>query len=331
MQPITGLGALSKKALFEETQLDIKQDTYVLSKIEGSFLAAELWLTTFQLDQLVQIAENSVKAVEQQLRDASAMERVGRLNRGDVLKLELAVSEAKMRLTQTMTARATAMANFCEVIGVNPQTSIKLPADLPDFSYNDYPLEKSIDMARNKRLDSKISRNRVELAEFGKSLVYSQFSPQVNVFVKADRNFGDPYVAFPGRISRSVGVNITWDIWNNGSNVFALREAQDLIVKAEEAAKADESRTAIEVQNALSGFNSAKVALNQAMTAVKQADEAFRIESIRFKTGARSATDLIMAESSHAQAKGRLITAKVDLANNYFKYQRSIGYETPKF
>lgn len=330
-QPITGLGALTKKALFEETQLEIKQDTYELSKTEGAFLAAELWLTTFQLDQLSQIAESSVKAVEQQLRDASAMERVGRLNRGDVLKLELAVSESKMRLTQTLTARATAMANLSEIVGINPQTAIKLPADIPEFAFAEYSLEKSLDLARAQRLDSRVSKNSVELAEFGKSLVYSQFSPQINLFVKADRNFGLPYLPMPGRISRSYGVNITWDIWNNGFHVFALREAQDQVVKAEEAAKASDSRTAIEVQNAFSSYNSAKVALNLAMTAVKQADEAFRIESIRFKTGARSATDLIIAESSHAQAKGRLITAKVDLANNYFKYQKSMGYEAPKF
>lgn len=331
VQPLTGLGALTKKALFEETQLELKQNSYVLSKTEGAFLAAELWLTTFQLDQLTQIAESSVKAVEQQLKDAGAMERVGRLNRGDVLKLELAVSEAKMRLTQTQTAHATAQANLREVLGITYQQKIQLPSDLPEISFEELTLSKSIEAAQAQRLDTKISKNRVDLAEFGKSLAYSQFSPQVNLFIKADRNFGETYSTQPGRITRSFGVNVTWDIWNNGSHVFGLREAQDQIVKAEEAAKADESRAIIEVQNAFNSFTSAKLALNQAMVAVKQADEAFRIESIRFKTGARSATDLIMAESSHAQAKGRLITAKVDLTNTYFKYQKSIGFDAPKF
>ena len=329
-QPITGLGALTKKALFEEAVLEMKQDGYLMSKTEGAFIAADQWLTTFQNDQLVQIAQSSIKAVEQQLRDAVAMERVGRLNRGDVLKLELAVSEAKMRLTRNLSARSTAMASLSEILGLSPQTVIKLPSELPKLELVEESLEKSWEIARGQRLDTKVSRGRVELAEFGKSLVYSQFSPQVNLFMKAERNFGEPFAQYPSRITRSYGVTVSWDIWNNGAQVFALREALDLVVKAEEEAKADESKAMIEVQNMLNGLKSAQEALEEALVAVRLADEAFRIESIRFKTGARSATDLIMAESSHAQAKGRLITAQVDLAKNYFKYQKSIGYSAPK-
>jgi outer membrane protein TolC len=330
VQPVTGLGALAKKAMFEETQLDIKRDTYILAKSEGAFGAAELWLLVYQLDKHHQIAKASVKGVEQQLKDAQTLERVGRLNRGDVLKLELAVSEARLREIQTGNALASATAQFKEILDLDPETEVILSGELPQLFDKEISLKDALKSATDRRLDTKISRQGVELAGFGKSLAYSQFSPQINLFVKAERNFGDSYAAFPGKISRSYGVNLTWDIWNNGSHVYTLREAADQIVKAEEAAKAMDRRALIEVHNTLNSYNSNKVALGQASIAVKQAEEAYRIESVRFKTGSRSATDLILAENSQAQARGRWITAQVELINGYFKLQKSMGHEQPK-
>lgn len=332
LQPITGGVALSAKAGLEGTQAELKEMTLTLTRSEVAYQTAELWLKAYQARRQLEIATQSVGAAESQQRDAAALERAGRMNRGDVLKLELAVSEAKARAAQARVGVEVTDASLREAVGLPADAPLALAGELPVVASSAPEREAAFKEAMERRLEPKLAEGGVEAAGFGKKLAYTNFSPSVNLFAKVERNFGEPAGLGGGgsRDTKTYGVQATWDIWNNGSHVFAVREAADQIVKAEEGVRGVHQQVRIDVQTAIANFKAAEESLALAKVAVDQAAEAYRIEQVRFRTGARSATDLILAETSNASAQGRLVTAQSDLITWNMRLRKALGDELPK-
>ena len=329
-QPITGLAVFYEKARAETAQRDMKELTMRLTKADVSYQTAERWLEAYQLARQLGIAQASVAAAENQLKDAKALERVGRLNRGDVLKLELAVSESKARAAQARVGAELSLAALREGMGMEPTDPLELDASLPVVPEADPDLATALQTARERRLETQRARHGVSLAGMGKHLAYAQFSPTVNLFATLNRNFADKLPLGTERQFRTFGIQVSWDIWTNGSQVFGVREAAEQEAKAEDAVKLVEDGVKLDVQAALANLKAARETLSLAKVAVEQASEAYRIETVRFRTGTRSATDLITAETSEASAKGRLVTAQTSLINWHFKLQKALGGEQPE-
>lgn len=331
-QPITGLFALVERARFEGSQEDTKELGYILARSETAYQAAESWLKAYLVKSQLEIAENSVRAAESQLRDATALERTGRMNRGDVLKLELAVSEAKSRVAQATAGKEVVLAAIKESIGLNANSELILSGELPVMAGEDISLEAAAATAMEQRLEPRMAKSGVFAANFGKKVAYTHFTPSVNAFVKWDRNLGDAAgLGASTDTTRAYGIQATWDLWTNGSHIYAVREAVENVTKAEEGVRAVEMQVRLELQTALANLKAAKESLALAKVAVRQAEESYRIEQVRFRTGSRSASDLIMAEISNATAKGRLVLAQTDLITWSLRLKKAIGNQQPTF
>jgi len=59
-------------------------------------------------------------------------------------------------------------------------------------------------------------------------------------------------------------------------------------------------------------FNQAASKLNVAKTALKQAKESLRIENLKYKTGAGTITDVLMAQSALSDAEANVFQALFD-------------------
>jgi outer membrane protein TolC len=129
--------------------------------------------------------------------------------------------------------------------------------------------------------------------------------------------------------TRTYGITATWEIWNNGASVFAVRQAAEESQRAEAASQLAEQGVRLDVFQTVANLRAAQESLTLAETAVKQAEEAYRIEQVRFRSGARSATDVILAESSQAGARGRLVTAVTDLIVWNLRLQKALGASRP--
>lgn len=330
-QPITGAVTLVELARNEGTLEDLKDLDLDRAKQEASFVTGEAYLRAVAAKQLLTIAETSVTAASSSLRDASALERAGRINRGDVLKLELAVSEAKARVAQARAGADIAVVALRESMGLPPTAELRIDGQLPVSKAIVLPTENdALQRALQQRPDLKQARLGEDVAAFGKKVAYAQFVPNVNVFAKIERNFGE-LTGFGGsqKDTRTYGITATWEIWNNGSSVFAVRQASEEAQRAAVAIQAAEEGVRLDVFQAVANLKAAQESLELAETAVKQAEEAYRIEQARFATGTRSATDVILAESSQAGARGRWVSALTDMTIWNLRLQKAQGALRP--
>ena len=327
-QPITGAYGLISKAKFEGLQEDLKEQALKITRSDVAFRATDAWLMAFQAQRQLEIAEASVAAAESQARDGNAMERAGRVNRGDNLKLQLAVSAAKGNVALVRAGRDTAFAVLREVLNLAVTDEVALDGELPMVPPPP-EAQQALAEALGQRLEPKQARTGIDVAYMYKDLAYTTFTPQVNVFVKSEKNMGE--LGLGGeKFTHSFGVQATWDIWTNGASFFQVRQASQGVIAAEEGVRGADQQVRLDILQALANYKAAQESLAVAKLGVDQADESYRIEQVRFRTGSRSATDLVLAETSRTAAKGRLVTTQTDLVRWNLKTQRALGAEQPK-
>ena len=125
-QPIVSLYPLIQYARFESTQTDIKYKVLKIVERETAFGAAEVYRRSQQAEEMHQIAQASIKAAENQSRDAQALYRVGKLTRGDLLKIEMAILDAKAQEAKAEAVKETAFSALCEMVGLTLPCNPKL-------------------------------------------------------------------------------------------------------------------------------------------------------------------------------------------------------------
>jgi OMF family outer membrane factor len=287
-------------------------------------------LNAYQAQEQEEITAASLNAAKRQYEDALAIQRVGRLSQGDVLKFQLALSQAETRAAQARTTKEVAFAMLRQMIQAKDDENVALEQTLPKLEEETIDIQKGIEQALAQRPEAKKAELATELADYNKDLAYAQFIPTVNIFKKWDRNFGE-VAGFGGEKETSYyGISLKWDVWSNGSSVFAVREAIANKEKAEATRVSANDGVKLDVIQAWQNFQAAKQSLKFAQTGVTQAEEAYRIDQTRFKNGQISATDLIFSESAMSTAQGTRVAAETQYLLWHFRLQRSMGKDLPQ-
>jgi outer membrane protein len=320
--------ALVTKARFEGKQEDFKDLKLRQTRSDVAFQASELWLKAFEMKRQLEIAEFAVRVASSQASDAQALERAGRLNHADSLRLQLAVSEARSGLARAKAGSDISFAALREVLGLRPEVKIELKGGLPKLP-NPPALDKALSTALENRLERKQAALGVVLAEYGKKFAYTQFVPSVNAFAKSERTIGQLPLGAQA-FQHTYGITASWDLWSNGSSTFAVREAVQNAAAAEEGRRSVDNMIRLDVQQAVASLSAAGESLAAASQAVTQAEEVYRIQAVRFKTGAILSSDLLLAQNARDAAQVRLANAETDLVLSNLKTQKALGFELPQ-
>lgn len=328
-QPITGLYAAVQYGRFQGLQAEMSYEGLRQAKRDAGFQAAEAFLSAYQAQEADAIAVESLNAAKHQYDDALAIQRVGRLSQGDVLKFQLALSQAETRAAQARSTKEVTLAMLRQVVQANEDETLTLDKTLPKMEEDNTDIQKGIELALNQSPVAKRASMASDLADYNKDLAYAQFIPSVNVFKQWDRNFGKVVGLGAQRDTAYYGISLNWDIWSNGSSMFAVREAIANKTKAEATKTSALDGVKIDVIQSWQNFQAAKQTLKFSQTGVEQAEEAYRIDQTRFKNGQISATELIISESAKATAQGTRVSAETQYLLWHYRLQRSIGKDFP--
>ena len=147
-----------------------------------------------------------------------------------------------------------------------------------------------------------------------------------------------PAVALVGNYGNKAGAAIgdRKEVWEAGMvasiNLFDggiasadIRREQALQKRAEEELRLAELKAATEIENALSSFREAKQRLEVAQKALDQSGEALRIEELKYKTGAGTITDVLLAQSATSFAQANYYQVLYDENAAIVEYKRATG------
>jgi len=344
-QPLVGLGPLMLKLKADALNADAASHTASYTKSEARLIGAGAFVRALKAARLYGVAQASYATVAKQKDDARALERAGKLSSVDVMRLDLALSEAQTQLIQARSTVDVAALGLAEALGLPRDRAITLNAGtLARFEEQrrQVPnLEQTMKNAADKRDDLHAATLTVAAAEKLHQAAYFDYVPSVNGFARFERNYAaidinspamPPLIPTPlhydkADIQDSVvyGLQLNWTIWDWNQRAHKLGEIAASVDKAQLARDALASRLSVEVAQAHAELRYAYQALGQARASVRFAEEVYRGMVLKFKNGLATTTDLIEAERDQTRARGTLWIAQGDLDLAWLKFEQAAG------
>ncbi len=270
--------------------------------------------------QLV-VDSTSLTSAQSQLQVAAAKLLAGAANRSDSLSALVTMLNARQTMVGHLSKLVQDQANLGHLVGVDGEV-----AAVDDSSY--YRELTSIDTAavRNEALNMSPSVRSAEAnltaAHASLSASKGTYFPTLSLSLGLGYSGNQADSNYTLRQSRSLGLSLSWPIFDNFSREQTVTTAQVTVDDAE-ATLADQRRAVMtQVTQQFAALSSAQEQINVARVAVEAAQENLRVVQTRYRVGSSAATivevnqaeqALITAQNGEITARFAYLTAKAQL------------------
>ncbi len=302
-QPISGLLVLSRLVAMEKNGEDAARADHAQARLDAGQRAAVAYLQLLQAKASETVAAKSLEQFEAQLARAQILEKGGVLGRVDVLRLTAARENARQALLRTRSGIALATAALGLALDYPQGTPIDVVDDLPDppppLTWRD---EDVAQMATaSGRPDIIAARQRGEQALAGREIAKAKLMPNITAVGTYQHIEGQS--VFQPKNAWFVGGVLSWDIWDWGKNWKGVKEAEAKAGQATIGIEVMEKQLMFEARRTLLDARTAYETVASARAALDAAEEAHRIQTVRYQQGAATTTDVIAAETDLSNAR----------------------------
>ena len=280
-------------------------------RLQAQFVSAFLTESDFYAvladQELYRVARDRVDRAEAQLAVARARVASGAAVQTDSLQLQLELARARVDVLLRRSALTVSRLQLGRRIGVaGPAQAVAadtLPAaDLP------LTLSEAVSRALGQRPEYRVAQANERAAQATFTGHRGEYLPSVTLGANYTR-FDDHF--FPGaRKVSSIMLGVSLPIWNNGLREIAITQAR-VDRDVARAVRADLERAAIpDVTEAYEAYENAREATGLAAEAVIVAQENYRVQETRYRSGATTILDLVEAQVSLSDAQAGLVQAR---------------------
>ena len=220
------------------------------------------------------------------------------------------MANAKESDISAKNTRDVAEANLNNVMRIPMNTKLT-PTDKnfpqPDITIT---MEQAIAMAEKYRWELVEADYNVKMAEEAVRIARAGYMPTVALTGGYNWNDDD----FPGfkHEGWSVGGGLSWSIFDGGATDAKIREAKADLKTAEETLLKSRESIELEVRQDYLNVFSAKEKIRATEAAVAEAEEAYKIATVRYASGVGINLDVLDAQLQLNQARINYITALYD-------------------
>ena len=277
-----------------------------------------------QTGKLNEASNASLKALEEQRRNAQLLFDVGRIARVDLLKIEVQLANEKQRFLSLEEAVKTLTATLRFLMGqqvdsrpeaFTPADSLTMPAIETDFI-------AGLNSARMNRPEYLTASAGVNEAELNRKIARGKMLPTVNAFAGYLDQYGfRPYYHEGNWL---VGANLSIPLFERSLYADYKRE-QIQKSRAEQRLLSVENQLRLDIQTAVSSLEDSRNRVIAAEKVTAQAEESFRIEQEKYKSGAGLMSDLLLAQAADMTAAANYTQALFDYNAAIVAWRRATG------
>ena len=192
-------------------------------------------------------------------------------------------------------------------------------------------LPDCLSTAAEKRLESKVARLDVEIAQKQVEVTRKDFYPTVALEGSYFRSGDSPTVSGGEGIPDPDGWNITavasWNIWEWGGTSYGVKEKLSRLSQAEHQRTQIQDAIELEVKQAYLRTKETEKNIATALTAITQAKENYRINDERYKQQVATATDLLIAQALLSTTMTNYYNALYDFKISKASLHRAMGLD----
>lgn len=273
----------------------------------------------------VEVAEQSVRTVESQLRNVKVRFEGGSALKSDMLSVEARLAQAREERIRAENRHRLALAALVHLLGIENRVRLELSTD--SWSPPEIPpdLEAGLAVALQKRPELRRVREELLAAHMGVDRERSAYLPSVELQVKGyvdDEKMG--YDADRG--NWVVGVIMTWDLFTGFSTEARTEQARARLARIRAADRKTLQAVELDVKQAYFLYAEAAARLEVSRSAAAQAAEALRLVEIEYEKGSADIVRYLNAELTRNGLRIAETAASYDFRRAHAEVARALGH-----
>lgn len=327
-QPLFTGFKLESNSKIAEYSFEASKEDFNSDKNDLIYNIKNAYWGLFQANQIKTVTEENVAQVRAHLTNVQNLFKEGLATKNDVLKVQVQLGEAQLRLIDAKNAVRITNINLDNILGISLSTEIEPVNNIESNVKDINQLGSLLDKAYSKRPELKSMDYKVQASETGITAAKADWWPQLYLT-------GNYYYSRPNqRIQPAqdkfnstwdVSVSMSFNLWNWGATSDRTDEAEARFEQAKDGYKILKDRVTLEVTQNYLNINKSKEKMTVAEQSVSQAEENYRVTDEKFKNGLALNSDLLDAEVALLQAKTNYIQSVVDYELALAQLKKSIG------
>lgn len=302
---------------YSDIQMEVNRQDLILDVYEAYYQLV-------QSEKLLQVAEESVRALEALRNQTMEFYKAGVVPKVDVLSTEGQLAQARIQRTQSLTDIEKFKATLCYLLRYPQETPIRVVQDI-SYRPNNYTLPNIYAIAAANRPEIRQANISVQQAMALVKSSKADLLPSVSVQAIGTR-MNDDWNVFDRE-----GVNdwrlqgiLTWtfDMFRRRETVQERRASQARTFVARELLI---EQIMQEVKNAYEDMKRAESNIRDNRAAVEFRQESFRINQERYKEQVATYTEVLDAQRQLALAQGDYYISLIGYRINQAVLERSMG------
>ncbi len=304
----------------------ITRDFYVtdLERVqnETALSVKNQFFTVLRDQDQVGVFAQQVAADTESVRVTQARVTAGAAAQYDLLTAETTLSNAQQQLSSARNTLTLAQVNLNNLLGVGADVPVGLqnPATPPlDQTFNTPQLTQT---ALVRRPELRQADNNIVIAQRLIRLAGVGLLPSLSIVGAGNYN---GHVASGSHDTASVSAVLGIPLYDGGTTRAKVREAQSDLRSQQITRDQLRQNVVVEVRQALSNINDAQTRAASSGLGVTQAQEAYRLATVRYQNGIGTILDVVNAQAQLAQARLNLLNAQYDYQTSLAQLTRALG------
>ncbi len=325
----TGAGTQSSNHRYSQG-INVSWDIWTFGKVEGAIDAARYQKNIADLNvykteadtklaavqayyqyleaiKLAEVQAQSVTDYASHLNNVQQQFDAGIVAKLDVLSSNVSLANAKQKSIAADNTRDVAEANLNNIMRVPMNTTLNpLDKNFPEPEF-DLTMEQAILMAQKYRWELVEADYGVRAAEASLRSAKARYLPTVSV--GGGYSWEEASMTAVDKDDWAVKGVLSWSLWDGGATQASVKKADAAVKTAQETLLQAREKIELEVRQDYLNVLSYKEQIRAAEASVAQAEEAYKIATVRYSSGVGINLDVLDAELALNTARTNYITA----------------------
>jgi outer membrane protein TolC len=323
-QPLTGFAYLSELVGAADHETAAASAEYDRARLDAAYSTADAYVRALEAHASAEVSSRLVSDIDADLQRAQKLREADTLTNVDVLRLQSAKAAAEQTAVRSDTASTSTLARLAVTIGLHDGEVVGITDDLPPAPpAMTMSLDQAINRAISTRPELRAAQERVASSADLATSKWEQYVPNINAVGAWVHTTGlEP---FQPANEEYIGLQAQWKVWDWGGirDEYKEAKAHENAARISAASLADHVKLEVRTKwlDAQAGYKN----LASAQTQLQSAEEAYRLQKVKFESGVATTTDVLDAESDVARARLQSALARYDYYLALIGLARAVG------
>lgn len=294
------------------------------SRQQVKYQAAASYYQVLQKASLVDVQKQAVELLQEHLRNVTIQYEVGTVAKSDVLSTSVQLANSQQAFTTAQGNYQTAVAQLNNILGLPVDTEIAASDKINFVKYN-LTEAQCLEYALAHRPDGIAASYSVKRAAADTKAVKSGFRPSVSAVVRGEIS-GEGFMKADHNPERwSVGVEMNWNIFDNGITSAQVKQYKAAERKAESIARQQLETIELEIHSAYINLKTSEKNIETTAAAVAKAEEEFEIAKVRYDEGVDTNLNVMNAQEKVVETRSNYYAALYTYNTSRAQLEKAMG------